>query len=106
MECLARVIDGSCEAGVVHVKSEDGSIDTSSTREKITWANKSQKIDVALIQAQKHFKLANVRLLAPSKNRFSYIMNSFKSLLVNKDSIKYIYVPIPVVVNEIKTHKP
>ena len=79
---------------------EDGLIDTSINN------NKSQKGDVALIQAQKHCKLASVRLLTPSKARFAYILHSFKSLLMNNDSIEYMYGPIPGVGNEIKTCKP
>ena len=48
MECLAHVINGACKAGVVDVQSEGGSLETSSTREKmnmaITWTKKSQKV--------------------------------------------------------------
>ena len=103
MDYLAHVISWSCKAGVFDVQYEDGSLDTSSTRAKtnkaIIWTNKSQKGAVALIQAQKHCKLANFCLLAPSKNRFAYILNSIKSLLMNKDAINYIYGPIPVVGN-------
>ena len=72
----------------------------------ITWKNKSPKDAVALIQVQKHCKLVNVRLLAPAKNRFAYILHSFKSLPVNKYAIDYMCVPIPGVGNEIKTRKP
>ena len=53
----------------------------------ITWTKKSQKGAVALIQAQKHCKLTNVRLLDPAKTSFPYIFHSFKSLLMNKDSV-------------------
>ena len=107
MECLAYVIFGACKAGVVHVKFEDGSLNTSITREKINkaiiWTNKSQKGAIALVQAQKHCKLSNFRLISPSKTRFSYILHSFKRTLMNKDAIEYIYGTMPVFVNEIKT---
>ena len=53
-----------------------------------TWTNKSQKGAVPLIQAQKHCKLANFCLLAPSKTSFSYILNYFKIVLINKDAIE------------------
>ena len=110
IKLLAHVISGACKAGVVDVQYEDWSIDTSSTRAKmnkvITWKNKSPKDAVALIQVQKHCKLVNVRLLAPAKNRFAYILHSFKSLPVNKYAIDYMCVPIPGVGNEIKTRKP
>ena len=53
MECLANIITGSRKANVVDVKSEDGLLDTSSTRKKlkkaITWIKKSQKSAVDLI---------------------------------------------------------
>ena len=91
MECLAHVINGACKAGVVDVQSEGGSLETSSTREKmnmaITWTKKSQKGAVALIQTQNHCKPANVCLLDPSKTRFEYILNYPKSLLTKKDAI-------------------
>ena len=91
MECVAHVIARACKADVVGVQSEDGPLDTSITREKInkavTWNKKSQKGAVDFIQAQKHCKLANVSLLALVKTIFSYILHSFKSLLVNKDEI-------------------
>ena len=80
MECLAHVITGAFKDGVVDVKSEYGLLDTSITRAKMnkatTWKNKSQKGAVALIQAQKHCKLANVCLLTPTKTRFAYMMHS------------------------------
>ena len=110
MDFLTHVIAGAWKSGVVDVKSEDVSIDTSSSRAKInkaiTWTNKSQKGSVALIQAQKHCKLENFSLIAPSKNRFSYIFHSFKILLMNKDAIEYMYGPMPGVENDIKTRKP
>ena len=105
MECLEYVIYGECKAVIVDVKSEDGLLNISSTRAKknkaITWTKKSPKFFVALIQSQKHCKLVNIRLLAPAKNRFEYILHSLKSLLINKDNIDYMYVPIPVVENDI-----
>ena len=86
---------------------EDGSLDTSSTRvnmnKAITSKNKPQKGAIALIQTHKYYKLAIVCLITSSKNRFEYILHSFKSLLVNKDAIEYMYGPIPGVVNDIKT---
>ena len=66
----------------------------------------TKKGAVALIQAHKHCKLANVRLLAPAKNRFSYILHPFKILLLKKDSIEYMHGPMPGVGYEIKTFKP
>ena len=45
-------------------------------------------------------------LLAPAKTSFAYILHYFKNLLIKKDSIEYMYVPIPGVGNEIKTRKP
>ena len=110
MGCLVHVIYGAYKAGVVYVQSQDGLLDTSSTRgeinKAITCTNKSQKGSVALIQAQKHCKLENVRLLAPDKNCFSYISHSFKSLCMNKDDIEYMYGPMPGVCNDINTCKP
>ena len=102
---MACVISGKFKAGVVDSKYEGGLLDTSSNRAKInkaiTWTKKSPKFFVALIQSQKHCKLVNIRLLAPAKNRFEYILHSLKSLLINKDNIDYMYVPIPVVENDI-----
>ena len=46
-----------------------------------------KKCAIALIHAHKHYKLANVRLLDPSKTRFAYILHPFKILLMNKDAI-------------------
>ena len=69
----------------------------------ITWTKKPQKSAVALIQAQKHCKLANVCLLAPATTRFTYIPHSFKILLTNKDTIEKMYGSIPGVGNDIKT---
>ena len=93
MECLAHVISGSSKAGVVDVKSEDGLLDTSNTRaimnKNIMWTKESQKSAAALVKAQKNCKLEIFRLLAPAKNNFSYILHSFKILLINKDSDKY-----------------
>ena len=98
-----HVIAGACNTVVFGVQYKDGLIDTSSTRgeinKAITCTNKSQKGSVALIQAQKHCKLENVRLLAPDKNCFSYISHSFKSLCMNKDDIEYMYGPMPGVGN-------
>ena len=92
MELLAYVIYGASKAGVVDVHYEDGSIDTSINRTKmnkaIMWKNKSQKGAIALIQEQKHCKFANVCLIAPSKTRFVYILNSFKIFLMKKDAIE------------------
>ena len=85
------------------MQSADDLLDTSSTMAKInkavTCTKTSQKGSVALIQAQKHCKLENVRLLAPDKNCFSYISHSFKSLCMNKDDIEYMYGPMPGVGN-------
>ena len=110
MECLAHVISVAYKAGVFNVQSKDGLLDTLITRAKInkaiTWTNKSQKGTLTLIQAQKHCKLANFCLLAPSKTSFPDILQSFKILIINKDSIYYIYGPMPVVINDIKTRKP
>ena len=101
------MISGECKTGVVDVQYEDGSLDTSSTRTKmnkaITSTNKSQKVVIALIQTHKNYKLANVCLITSSKNRFEYILYSFKSLPLNKDAIEYMYGPMPGVVNDIKT---
>ena len=72
----------------------------------ITWKKKSQKVSIALVKAQNHCKLANVCVLVSAKTRFAYILHSLKILLVNKDNIYYIYVPMPGVVNENKTYKP
>ena len=69
----------------------------------ITSKKKSQKGAIALIQTHKHYKLANVCLITSSKTRFKYILHSFKSIPMNKDSIEYMYGPIPGVVNDIKT---
>ena len=74
--------------------------------EAITWTNKSQKGAVALIQAQKHCKLANVSLLYPSKTRFAYILHSLKIILMNKYAIEYMYGPMSGVGNEINNRKP
>ena len=80
---------------------EDSLLDISITRAKnnkaITWTKKSQKGAVALNQAQKCCKISNVRPLAHAKTRFAYILHYFKSLLINKDDIEYMYV---------KTYKP
>ena len=77
---MAHVIAGAHKAGVVDVQSEDRLLDTSRNMAKInkaiTWTNKSQKCAGALIQAQKHCKLANVCLLTPTKTRFAYMMHS------------------------------
>ena len=83
MECLACLISSSCKSGVVNVQSEDGSLDTSSTRAKmnksITITKKSKKGAAALIQAQKHYKISNFFLLAPDKTRFASILYSVKN---------------------------
>ena len=91
MECLAHGIYGAWKAGVVDVQSEDGLTNTSITKAKmnkdITWKKKSQKDAVDLIQAQKNCKFANVRLLAPDKIGFAYILHYLKTLPTNKDTI-------------------
>ena len=92
------------------MKSEGGSLDTSITRSKnneaITWTKKSQKGAVTLVKARTHCKLANVCLLAPDKTRFSYILHSFKILIINKYAIYYMYGPIVGVGNDINIRKP
>ena len=98
-----HIIDGAFKAGVFDVQSEDRLLDISITRAKInkaiTWIKKSQKGAVALNQAQTCCKLSNVRLLAPTKTFFAYILHSLKSLLIKKDDIEYMYCPMPGVGN-------
>ena len=42
--------------------------------------------------AQKHVELPCKRLITPFKNRFVYLIHSFRYLLESKGSINYLYV--------------
>ena len=70
------------------------------------YGQKSQKFDVALMNAQEQFNVPKRILLTMASTRFEYLIHSFNSLLKNKYTINYLYGGIPSIPQYIRSRKP
>ena len=110
MECISQVLVNACKAGVMDVKSYYGQVDTEVTRKNmkrcITRKNKSQNVSKSLEVAQNYWALPLRRLIKHVKTRFSYIIQSFRSLLKNKSAINYLYGSMKNIFEKIREQNP